>query len=258
MIHVTPVILCGGSGTRLWPLSRTGFPKQFLCLSGNESLFQQAAQRLSALGNNSILVATPVIVSGEDPRFLASQQLREVGNALGIALLEPTGRNTAPALNLAALAAMQNAHDPVLVVPPADQTISTPAVFTAAMQQAIAQAVQGNIVILGVTPDKPETGYGYIRTDQSSSEPAFAIPEQSSSAPPWAIPLQVKALVEKPNKATAEGYLGDLSKAKQKLGWVPEITAQEMCKEMVDHVLAQAKQHALLKANGYNVNVSVE
>ena len=95
MIQVTPVILCGGSGTRLWPLSRTGFPKQFLCLTGNESLFQQAAQRLATLGNDHIQVAAPVIVSGEDHRFLASEQLREVGIALGTALLEPVGRNTA-------------------------------------------------------------------------------------------------------------------------------------------------------------------
>lgn len=158
MIKVTPVILCGGSGTRLWPLSRTGFPKQFLCLTGNESLFQQAAQRLAALDNDSIQVAAPVIVSGEDHRFLASEQLREVGVSLGTALLEPTGRNTAPALTVAALAAVQNGQDPVLVVTPADQTMAKPAAFTAAVQHAIAQAERGNIVILGVTPDKPETG----------------------------------------------------------------------------------------------------
>ena len=150
MIQVTPVILCGGSGTRLWPLSRTGFPKQFLCLTGNESLFQQAAQRLAALNNDSIQVAAPVIVSGEEHRFLAAEQLREVGIALGTALLEPTGRNTAPALTLAALAATENGQDPVLVVTPADQTIAKPAAFTAAVQQAITHAEQGNIVI----PDK--------------------------------------------------------------------------------------------------------
>jgi mannose-1-phosphate guanylyltransferase/mannose-6-phosphate isomerase len=195
MIQVTPVILCGGSGTRLWPLSRTGFPKQFLCLTGNESLFQQAAQRLAALGNDSIQVAAPVIVSGEDHRFLASEQLREVGIALVTALLEPTGRNTAPALTLAALAAVQDGQDPVLVVTPADQTIAKPAAFTAAVQQAITQAGQGNIVILGVTPDKPETGYGYIRTDQSSS------------ASPYPNVFNVASFVEKPSQATAEGYL---------------------------------------------------
>jgi mannose-1-phosphate guanylyltransferase/mannose-6-phosphate isomerase len=197
MIQVTPVILCGGSGTRLWPLSRTGFPKQFLCLTGNESLFQQAAQRLAALGNDSIQVAAPVIVSGEDHRFLASEQLREVGIALGTALLEPMGRNTAPALTLAALAAVQNGQDPVLVVTPADQTITNPSAFTSAVQQAIAQAAQVNIVILGVTPDKPEAGYGYIRTDQGRS------------APPCANVLNVVAFVEKPNLQTAQQYLSE-------------------------------------------------
>jgi mannose-1-phosphate guanylyltransferase/mannose-6-phosphate isomerase len=195
MIQVTPVILCGGSGTRLWPLSRTGFPKQFLCLNGNESLFQQAAKRLAALGNDNINVAASVIVSGEDHRFLASEQLREIGITLGAALLEPTGRNTAPALTLAALFAVQNGQDPVLVVTPADQTIANPAAFTEAVRQAIAQAEQGNIVILGVTPDKPVTGYGYIRT------------AQISIAPLGAIPLEVISFVEKPNLATAEAYL---------------------------------------------------
>jgi mannose-1-phosphate guanylyltransferase/mannose-6-phosphate isomerase len=197
MIQVTPVILCGGSGTRLWPLSRTGFPKQFLCFTGNESLFQQAAQRLAALGNDSIQVEAPVIVSGEDHRFLASEQLREVGIALGAALLEPTGRNTAPALTLAALAAVQNGQDPVLVVTPADQTIANPAAFTVAVQQAIAHAEQGHIVILGITPDKPETGYGYIRTDQSIS------------APPRENVLNVAAFIEKPNQQRAQQYLSE-------------------------------------------------
>jgi mannose-1-phosphate guanylyltransferase/mannose-6-phosphate isomerase len=197
MIQVTPVILCGGSGTRLWPLSRTGFPKQFLCLTGNESLFQQAAQRLAALGNDDIQVAAPVIVSGEDHRFLASEQLREVGIALGSALLEPTGRNTAPALTLAALAAEENRQDPVLVVTPADQTISKPEAYTSAVQQAIAQAEQGNIVILGVTPDKPETGYGYIKT-------LNVIPAKAGIHP-----LTVQAFVEKPNLQTAQQYLSE-------------------------------------------------
>jgi mannose-1-phosphate guanylyltransferase/mannose-6-phosphate isomerase len=209
MIQVTPVILCGGSGTRLWPLSRTGFPKQFLCLTGNESLFQQAAQRLAGLGNDSIQVAAPVIVSGEDHRFLASEQLREVGITMGTALLEPTGRNTAPALTLAALAAVQNGQDPVLVVIPADQTIAKPAAFAVAVQQAITQAEQGHIVILGVTPDKPETGYGYIRTEQGRSGFQGSVPNQSKSSPPCANVLNVTAFVEKPNLQTAQQYLND-------------------------------------------------
>ena len=195
MHQVVPVILCGGSGTRLWPLSRAGFPKQFLCLTGNESLFQQAAQRLAGLSQEGIQVAAPLIVSGEEHRFLVSEQLREVGIHLGAALLEPVGRNTAPALTLAALAATENGQDPVLVVTPADQTVVNTAAFTAAVQQAIAQAAEGNIVILGITPDKPETGYGYIRTLQSGSEP------------PTANVCTVAAFVEKPNLETARKYL---------------------------------------------------
>ncbi len=191
---VVPVILCGGSGTRLWPLSRTGFPKQFLCLTGNESLFQQAAQRLAALGNEHIAVAAPLIVSGEDHRFLASEQLREVGIELGAALLEPSGRNTAPALTLAALAATQDGQDPVLVVTPADQTVANNAAITAAVQQAIQAAADGTIVILGVKPTQPETGYGYIQTEPSLRGKAEAI-------------HSVIRFVEKPNLQTAQQYL---------------------------------------------------
>ncbi len=191
MIQATPVILCGGSGTRLWPLSRTGFPKQFLCLTGNESLFQQAAQRLSALGNDQIQMANSLIVSGEDHRFLASEQLREMGLELGAALLEPSGRNTAPALTLAALAATQDGQDPVLVVTPADQTVSINAAFTAALQQSIQAAADGTIFILGVKPTQPETGYGYV---QASAEPGS--------------PVQtVQRFVEKPNQQTAQQYI---------------------------------------------------
>ena len=120
---VQPVILCGGSGTRLWPLSRAGFPKQFLCLTGSESLFQQAAKRLMGLSAESIHVTDPLVVTGEDDRFLAIEQLREVGIAPGAVLLEPVARNTAPALTLAALAAVESGDDPLLVVTPADQTV---------------------------------------------------------------------------------------------------------------------------------------
>jgi mannose-1-phosphate guanylyltransferase/mannose-6-phosphate isomerase len=191
MIQATPVILCGGSGTRLWPLSRTGFPKQFLCLTGNDSLFQQAAQRLSGLGNDQIQMAAPLIVSGEDHRFLASEQLREAGIALGTALLEPVGRNTAPALTLAALAATQNGQDPVLVVTPADQTVVNNAAFATSLQQAIRAAADGAIVILGVKPTQPETGYGYIQATQQPGSAAYT----------------VRRFVEKPNLATAQQYL---------------------------------------------------
>ena len=190
MIKVTPVILCGGSGTRLWPLSRTGFPKQFLCLTGNESLFQQAAQRLSKLGNTDIQVSPALIVTGEDHRFLAAEQLRETRIELGCAILEPVGRNTAPALTLAALAALDCGEDPILVVTPADQTVANPDAFNSAMQKAIIEAATGSIVMLGIKPDRPEIGYGYIKTVVSNVST-----------------LAVERFVEKPDAATAQTYI---------------------------------------------------
>lgn len=193
MIHITPVILCGGSGTRLWPLSRAGFPKQFLSLTGNESLFQQAAQRLVAVSADDIQVAKPLIVTGEEHRFLASEQLREVCIELGAALLEPVGRNTAPALTLGALAAQQNGNDPVLVVTPADQTVIDQVAFTVAMQNAIREAATGSIVILGITPDRPETGYGYIQASAGTNEAT----------------MSVQRFVEKPEASTAQQYLDE-------------------------------------------------
>ena len=193
MINVTPVILCGGSGTRLWPLSRAGFPKQFLSLTGNESLFQQAAQRLVGLGADDIQVAKPLNVTGEEHRFLASEQLREVGIELGAALLEPVGRNTAPALTLAALASQAYGDDPVLVVTPADQTVANIAAFTQAMRQAVREAESGSIVILGIKADRPETGYGYIQTKSRSA----------------AGTMVVQRFVEKPKADIAQQYLNE-------------------------------------------------
>jgi mannose-1-phosphate guanylyltransferase/mannose-6-phosphate isomerase len=192
-LNVVPIILCGGSGTRLWPLSRKGFPKQFLCLTGKESLFQQAAQRLLKIANSDIEVANPVIVTGEEHRYLALEQLREVGIQMGTALLEPIGLNTAPALTLAALAAQADGHDPLLVVIPADQTVVNTAAFTQAMHQAVREAVSGSIVILGITPILPETGYGYILANAGSHGET----------------MQVQRFVEKPNLPTAQQYLAE-------------------------------------------------
>jgi mannose-1-phosphate guanylyltransferase/mannose-6-phosphate isomerase len=194
MINITPVILCGGSGSRLWPLSRTGFPKQFLCLTGQHSLFQQAAQRFLQLQGPNLHVAAPIMVTGEEHRFLATEQLRETGIPLGAALLEPTGRNTAPALTLAALAATQDGADPVLVVTPADQTITDTAAYTQSLEVAIQAAAEGSIVILGVTPDAPETGYGYI---------------QVPTMPNTSGPTPVLRFVEKPNETLAKSYIAD-------------------------------------------------
>lgn len=187
-IALQPVIMAGGSGTRLWPLSRAGYPKQFLVLSGNSSLLQQAAARMQGLAAPDIEVAAPVVVGNEEHRFLILDQLRELKLAPAAVLLEPMGRNTAPALTLAALQALEGGADPVLAVTPADQTVTDPAAFTHALQAAARQATEGGIVILGVRPDRPETGYGYIRTGERGAVAQF---------------------VEKPDLATAERYLAD-------------------------------------------------
>lgn len=186
-----PVVLCGGSGTRLWPLSRAGFPKQFLCLTGEESLFQQAAKRLMGLATKSMQVADPLVVTGEEHRFLVLEQLREANIHLGAALLEPDGRNTAPALTLAALAAVENGGDPVLVVTPSDQTVASMSAFSEAMQHAVHQAAKGAIVVLGITPDRPETGFGYIHC---AGDDGLSV-------------MAVERFVEKPDFATARQYI---------------------------------------------------
>ena len=192
MIKVTPVILCGGSGTRLWPLSRAGFPKQFLVLSGTTSLFQQAVERVNQLDASDIAVGSTLVVTNEEHRFLTLDQLRELPHINATLLLEPAGRNTAPALTLAALHATEHGQDPILVVKPADQTVQNPAAFQQALQQSIRAAANGGIVILGITPDKPETGYGYIQ--QSGSAGAHG-------------EYTVAQFAEKPSLEIAKAYL---------------------------------------------------
>ena len=196
-ILVQPVIMAGGSGTRLWPLSRAGHPKQFLVLSGDPadpySLFQHAATRLQGLAGDGITVAPPTIVGNEEHRFLVLDQLRELAIEPTAALLEPVGRNTAPAVTLAALAALDTGQDPVLVVNSSDQTVTDVAAFTAALRRAVQVAAGGTVVILGITPDRAETGYGYIRAEPGSRDPA----------------PRVAQFVEKPDQATAERYLAE-------------------------------------------------
>lgn len=192
-IPVQPVIMAGGSGTRLWPLSRAGFPKQFLVLSGDDSLFQQAARRLAGLSTDGIAAQPVLVVGNGEHRFLALEQLRELKQTASAVLLEPVGRNTAPALTLAALQAMAQGQDPVLVVTPADQTVADEAGFASTLREAVRVAAGGAIVILGITPDRPETGYGYIRA--AAAEPGEV--------------AKVRQFVEKPDRATAERYLAE-------------------------------------------------
>ena len=202
MNQVLPVVLCGGSGTRLWPLSRSSFPKQFLVLSGDysqKSLFQQAIQRIHSIANEEIKLGGVVIVTNEEQRFLALDQLRGLKNELkgleATLLLEPSGRNTAPAITLAALYAQEHApggnSDPILAVMPADQSIKNSAAFTKALRQAVDIAKDGAIAILGITPSAPESGYGYIKTTDAKANGEFT----------------VDRFVEKPDAPTAKKYL---------------------------------------------------
>ncbi len=194
MTPIVPVILCGGSGSRLWPLSRAGFPKQFLCLTGQHSLFQQTAQRLSALADDDLSLGQTLVVTSEEHRFLASEQWRETRDAAAEFLLEPSARNTAPALTLAALAASAQGQDPVMVVSPADQVIERVDDFVQVARHAVRVAADGAIVIFGVPPDRPETGYGYIQAQAEAG---------GSTA------RAVQRFVEKPDRATAQAYLAD-------------------------------------------------
>jgi mannose-1-phosphate guanylyltransferase / mannose-6-phosphate isomerase len=162
-IHISPVILCGGSGTRLWPLSRSGFPKQFLVMSGKNSLFQDAIERTNNIASNEIICENTLIVTNDQHRFLVLDQLREIANVDAKILLEPEGKNTAPALTLAALEATKQGNDPVLVVTPADQVVQNSKAFTDVMRKAIQIASNGEIVTLGIKALNPETGFGYIQ-----------------------------------------------------------------------------------------------
>jgi mannose-1-phosphate guanylyltransferase/mannose-6-phosphate isomerase len=182
-----PVVLCGGSGTRLWPLSRETYPKQFLRLLGQHSLLQQTIQRLNGIeGTGSAL-----LVCNESSRFIAAEQMREIGIDNARILLEPMRRNTAPAIASAALHALSENEDPLLLVLPSDHVITDYQAFTDAIDLARRAALQGDLVTFGIMPNRPETGYGYIRAASSELRSAKHVLE----------------FVEKPNLATAEQYV---------------------------------------------------
>jgi mannose-1-phosphate guanylyltransferase / mannose-6-phosphate isomerase len=188
-----PVILCGGSGTRLWPLSREQYPKQLLKLCGERTMLQATALRLHGVPmQDGERLASPLLVGNEEYRFLIAQQLQAVGVEHAPLILEPCGRNTAPALTLAAMIASANGDDPVLVVMPADHVIQDEAAFRVAVSEAARIARQGKLVTFGIRPSAPETGYGYIRLGDSLVRGNGYL---------------VAQFVEKPDRPTAEGYL---------------------------------------------------
>ena len=191
VINITPVILCGGSGSRLWPLSRSSFPKQFITLTDSESLFQKAIKRIKSIKSPNINIKDPLVVTNEEQRFIALEQLNELNYTSAKLLLEPVGRNTAPALTMAAMQAIKDQEDSILVVTPADQIINDSNAFSEALKKSINTAINNNVVILGLVPDGAETGYGYIKYNQNKGNfDEFDVVE----------------FVEKPSKNKAKEY----------------------------------------------------
>jgi mannose-1-phosphate guanylyltransferase/mannose-6-phosphate isomerase len=205
MTLIVPVLLSGGSGTRLWPLSRETHPKQFQPLVGEGSLLQATWRRIEGLPG----MAAPLVVANEEHRFMVAEQLRELGIAPAALLLEPVGRNTAPAIAVAALQAMAGGDDPLLLVLPSDHVIRDVPAFHAAVQEATAAAGQGALVTFGIVPAGPETGYGYIKAAASVGGPSGPTPFAKSIGPegPPSGVRQVERFVEKPDLATAQAYV---------------------------------------------------
>ncbi|GHA72765.1 mannose-1-phosphate guanylyltransferase/mannose-6-phosphate isomerase [Cognatilysobacter bugurensis] len=179
-----PVILSGGSGTRLWPLSREAYPKQFLALAGDDTMLQATWRRVEAIASRP-----PIVVANEEHRFMVAEQLREAGCKPTSIVLEPVGRNTAPAIAVAALAAMRDGADPLLLVLPSDHVIPDGEAFRSAVEQARRAADAGRLVTFGIVPTGPETGYGYIRAAAGEGVRA------------------VERFVEKPTAALAQEYV---------------------------------------------------
>jgi mannose-1-phosphate guanylyltransferase len=181
-----PVIMAGGSGSRLWPLSRTLYPKQFLSIISKATMLQETVKRLDGIEHQE-----PLFICNEEHRFIVAEQLRLGGLDNSGIILEPVGRNTAPAIALAALKALADGDDPLLLVLAADHVIQNTDAFLTSIEHAIVEAENGSLVTFGIVPLKPETGYGYIRRGVQISDNAY----------------KVNAFVEKPDLMTAQEYI---------------------------------------------------
>ncbi|WP_353620541.1 mannose-1-phosphate guanylyltransferase/mannose-6-phosphate isomerase [Enterobacter sp. Cy-643] len=183
---ILPVVMAGGTGSRLWPLSRTLYPKQFLSLTSDFSMLQETITRLEGLEHRD-----PLIICNEEHRFIVAEQLRQIHMQHSGIILEPVGKNTAPAIALAALHAVQHQDDPILLVLAADHAIQNNEAFLSVVESAVDMAACGKLVTFGIVPNKPETGYGYIKQGAAVSDSAF----------------EVAQFVEKPDLETAQQYL---------------------------------------------------
>ncbi len=189
-MKILPVILSGGSGSRLWPLSREQYPKQLISFNGEGSLLQETVRRLDGLRGD---LAAPMLVCNENHRFLVAEQLLEIGHEASAILLEPVGRNTAPALTVAAMHRLQESGDAILLVMPADHVVRLTEPFHAAINEAVALAESGALVTFGIVPTHGETGFGYIRKGRPLDGPGKA--------------TEIAEFVEKPDKQTADDYV---------------------------------------------------
>ena len=187
--RIHPVILSGGSGSRLWPMSRAHYPKQLLALAGSRTMLQETAHRVS----DSDYFEPPLIIANSDHRFIVAEQLQQVGIAPRAIILEPVGRSTGPAAAIAALTLLEQSPDAIIALLPSDHVVADTAGFSKALRSAADAAAGGDFVSFGITPDRPETGYGYIRR-------GAALDAASGVA-------RVAAFVEKPDAETAQGYL---------------------------------------------------
>ena len=186
MATITPVLLCGGVGSRLWPVSRQGRPKQYLNLIGETSMLQQTLARIESLAQTS-----PIIVCNEEHRFLVAEQVRQLGLSAPTIILEPEGKNTAPAIALAALAASASDPEINLLVLPADHYVGKPAALIDAIEKAASASNQGKLVTFGLVPSRPENGYGYIKRGEALAPDVYVLEQ----------------FVEKPDQPTAESYI---------------------------------------------------